>query len=213
MDSDNKEEIRKLFEKWQSVQAYLKRAELITQAAPIAAINELRYAGRVFSHAVLMARDLDNTFGFEKEIHENSQTLPEAIIITNQYLRNANHDISDALVYYYSSVISSISDSFSRSVEGIDHGKIEQARSIILECKELIVESRSDLSKRSSNYEKLKENMLLMEELYPEIEKAPYKVAGKLKYRNTFRLTKKLEILYLAVAAAIGAIFSFLFFR
>lgn len=55
-NSDNRDKLEKIYKRWQLVQAYLKRAEQISQTAVIPAINELRYAGRIL--VAILAEEL-----------------------------------------------------------------------------------------------------------------------------------------------------------
>lgn len=172
MDSETVSKIKSTFDEWNKTQAYLKKVELITEAAPIAAINELRYAGRVFASAALMARDLPDVFELQSNISGKGKTFLESITITNQYINNANHDVSDTLVYFYNAALNSLSERYGRTSLEKKFPSITEAYSRVEEAKTLIVESRGNISIREKNYRRVKSIMEEMSTIYPSIRDA-----------------------------------------
>ena len=168
MDAATKDRVLKLLEKWNSAQAYLKSSELITEAAPVSAINELRYAGRAFVDALLMARGIPDTFSMQDDSYKKD--FLSALAITEQYVDNAMHDVSDVMVYFYLSSLNSLMSRYGfNSAIGQDDN-LKRAVFDIEEAKRLIVESRQDRRKREKNYADIRVIVERMSEVYPLIQ-------------------------------------------
>ena len=168
MDEATQKRIAKLFEKWNSAQAYLKASELITEAAPVSAINEIRYAGRAFVDALLMARGIPDTFSMQDESYKKD--FLSALAVTEQYIDNAMHDVSDVMVYFYVSSLNSLMGryGFNNTIDQDDD--LRRALADIEEAKRLIVESRHDRRKREKNYADVRIIVERMGEIYPKIQ-------------------------------------------
>lgn len=83
---------------WNEVEGRIKATEQLRSETVIPAINELRYAGRMFVDAWSIQQKANPTA-------EDKKTLSERIIVANQYLINADHDAIDgALVFIYRNV-------------------------------------------------------------------------------------------------------------
>ncbi|HBS25746.1 MAG TPA: hypothetical protein DD827_01245 [Gammaproteobacteria bacterium] len=169
MDQNVIDSVNSTFKKWNSTQAYLKDAELITEAAPIAAINELRYAGRIFVAAALKARDLSDVFSLQNEADLKGKTFEQAMLLANQYIDNANHDITDTLLYFYNSVLSSLAAQYGEEHLIKNHEVMSKAYAALNKSKRLVVESRGNISLREKNYKEVTILMTELGSLYPNI--------------------------------------------
>ena len=148
-----KERIRALLLEWSSVQKFLKRAEQINQLAVIPAINELRYAGRILVFALSSELYKD---GF-KEAHDSEDELynisiDEALVIGEQYIRNAKHDISDSLIYFFQKRADEINAKFGAASVAEKHPKYSDFLKNLKDARGLIIQSRGDISTRDVNY-------------------------------------------------------------
>ena len=117
MAPPEREQLIALYRQWNEVQGNLKQAEQINQLAVIPAVNELRYAGRILVHVLassylnvdlakdsgvdLLSEAADRGISVSDRDELDSMSLSEAIIVGRQYLKNAQHDISDALIYFF----------------------------------------------------------------------------------------------------------------
>ncbi|WP_306258987.1 hypothetical protein [Pararhizobium sp. IMCC21322] len=146
LNSDQQAKINFLLERWNGVQGQLKRAEQISQLAVTPAINELRYAGRMLVAA------MSNTSPTDENGVPN---LDDAIVTANQYITNAEHDISDALVYFYQKKTDDLNARFGAETirkEFPEYGKLLEH---LQQARGLVILSRSKMSERKSNYQDL----------------------------------------------------------
>ncbi len=86
------EEVKELLRYWQQIEKWLKKADHYHGKALIPAINELRYAGRQLFYAIQMLDISDEHTEIEKK------HIGKRIVIAEQYLQNADHDIVDSIV-------------------------------------------------------------------------------------------------------------------
>jgi len=83
---------------WNGVEERIKATEQLRSETVIPAINELRYAGRMFVEAWAIQQNGAAT-------DTDTESFEEKIVIARQYLVNADHDAIDAaLVYVYRNV-------------------------------------------------------------------------------------------------------------
>ena len=87
-----KADISCLLDKWKTVELWIKRAEQINGSAMIPAINELRYASRQLFNAI-------HLYDKAPIAIEEREKIKKRIIISEQYLLNSEHDISDVTVH------------------------------------------------------------------------------------------------------------------
>ncbi|TCQ16413.1 hypothetical protein [Rhizobium sp. PP-CC-3G-465] len=141
------DEIIQLNERWRRIERLLKKAERVQDSVAIAAINELRYAGRqlfvvssYFTATAAMAP-------------AQKRSIQRRLVIADQYLKNAEHDIVDALVKYFLKVTSEADQRIGRA--RITEYFIEYPLFCkdIVACYDLIEETRADETKRFVNYE------------------------------------------------------------
>ena len=95
---DARDCVTHLTDHWNLIEERLKRAEHIRNGTNIAAINELRYAGRKLI-------DAWNIFNKDNRSKEDEDALHECIAVAKQYLINADHDISDGICLFIHSEI------------------------------------------------------------------------------------------------------------
>lgn len=140
--------IAELLNRWNVVQGRLKRAEQISQFAVVPAINELRYAGRMLVAALAKATPSE----------ENGiPTLDDAIVTASQYITNAEHDISDALIYFYQKKADDLNHRYGAEAIRKSYPEYSGLLKNLKTARNLVIASRADISKRKDNYAKLVE--------------------------------------------------------
>lgn len=204
MDTATQDRVHKLLQKWNKVQAYLKSSELITEAAPVAAINELRYAGRSFVDALLMARDLPDVFDAQSETY--TKDFASALAVTEQYIDNAMHDISDVMIYFYISSLNSLinRNGFKNTIN--KDKDLIKALDDVERAKILIIESRQDRRVRERNYAEVQEIVESLSSTFPKIQKSD--LTQEIEKKNRARKSLITNISIAIGALILGYLFS-----
>jgi len=160
LTASQRQKIGALLDRWNKIQGRIKQAELISQYAAVPAINELRYAGRMLVAA------LSNTAPTERN---GLPSIDEALIIASQYLSNAEHDISDGLVYFLQEKADDLNLRFGAETIRELHPNYEVFLDQLSKARGLIVESRSNLSIRNENYDEVFRIIRNASDLYYEL--------------------------------------------
>jgi hypothetical protein len=134
-----------LLDHWRTVEFWIKRAEQINKQAVIPAINELRYASRQLFNAIRILSKPELTDG-------DRDVVRRRIIIAQQYLFNADHDISDAIVGFYDILIRDLDLKLGPTAITIHFAEYPFFKQRIRESQEMIAEARRDYDKRGENY-------------------------------------------------------------
>lgn len=145
--TDNQQaRITELLERWNVVQGRLKRAEQISQFAVVPAINELRYAGRMLVAALAKTTPSEQN---------GIPPLDDAIVTASQYITNAEHDISDALIYFYQKKADDLNSRYGAETVRKAYPKYADLLANLKSARKLVIASRSDISQRKENYAEL----------------------------------------------------------
>jgi len=144
-----KRDISRLLLQWTHVEQWLKKAEQINGEAIIPAINELRYASRQLFNAINL---FDKTPLADNEITK----IGRRIIVAEQYLLNAEHDIYDSIVTFYHSVIVDIEERFGRNIITSHFQQYPAFRQHVKDCEVLIADSRGQYDNRAANYNRIR---------------------------------------------------------
>lgn len=144
-----KEMLAALLAHWREIERDIKRAELIKSEVSIPAINELRYAGRQLLNGVL-------TYGNGRMSDAQRRTLYKRIIIAEQYLLNAEHDVIDSVLKFVGDTVVFLDDEYGISEITIIYPDYPRIRQRLSECYNLVMETREDYSKRQENYRRIK---------------------------------------------------------
>jgi hypothetical protein len=184
MSPEEKQKLVELFERWNEVQGNLKQAEQINQLAVIPAINELRYAGRILVHALARGLHQFDLADETKDAELNGSSLSESMVIAGQYLTNAQHDISDALVYFFQQRVDELNGRYGAAAITEKFPDYAELIKRLRKCRELVIESRKDLSKRGQNYKEMRGHSDYLIENYFTLDKT-----------DTF-MAIELEVLY-----------------
>ena len=211
MTPDEQAQLVALYRQWNEVQGNLKQAEQINQLAVIPAVNELRYAGRILVHvlasgqcgvdlaaeaAVDLAAEakergvtIEREDGTSDELDEMS--LNEAITVARQYLKNAQHDISDALVYFFQQRVDELNSRYGAAAIIERKSTYSDIVDRLRQCRELVIESRTNLSLRDKNYAEIRTLTADLIEDYFELDKTDTFMAIEVaKYQETIRKLK-----------------------
>jgi vacuolar-type H+-ATPase catalytic subunit A/Vma1 len=146
---DAKAKIAKLLEHWHLIEVWLKRAEQINAETIIPAINELRYASRQLYLATQI-------YGKSKISEIDQKHLQKRMILAEQYLLNAEHDVVDAVVGFFRKEIKRIDESITRPAMIQYFNDYPNLCRAVEECETLIIETRQDYEKRKENYDKVR---------------------------------------------------------
>ena len=211
MTPEEQAQLIALYRQWNEVQGNLKQAEQINQLAVIPAVNELRYAGRILVHVLASGQcgvdlageaavdltaeaaergaDIAQQGDASDELDEMS--LHEAIIVARQYLKNAQHDISDSLIYFFQQRVDELNGRYGAASIIANFKQYGEMVEKLKSCRELVIASRTDLSKRDANYKEIRKNSEFLIENYFVLDKADVFIAIEVeRYRTTITKLK-----------------------
>jgi hypothetical protein len=144
-------DLSRLLSHWKAIELWIKRAEQVNKKAVIPAINELRYASRQLFQAVRL---------LEKETLSpgDESIIAKRLIIAEQYLLNADHDVCDAIVGYYEVNIEYLDNTYGVSSITLFFVDYPKLRETVKTCSNLISASRGEYDDRKKNYDALRSN-------------------------------------------------------
>jgi hypothetical protein len=131
---------------WNKIEQRAKEVENFRGEAIVACINEMRYAGRrivdIIAYEANGAKDPD----FD---------VAENLAIAKNYLINADHDLTDAVIFFAHKRILRIVEQYGRAKICTHCTDFDSLYPSIQEAQEIIKGSRADRPKRRAEYEKL----------------------------------------------------------
>ncbi len=144
-----KDDFARILVYWRQIERWIKQAEQVSNEAVIPAINELRYASRQLFNAQRL---------FDKDpLNEGEESvIRRRLIIAEQYLTNADHDVVDGISAYYKKVVRAAENELGRTAITVHFPEFPLLQKILHECDLLIAEAREDYSKRIENYSKIR---------------------------------------------------------
>lgn len=168
-----KYELSRLLKYWRDIEFWIKKAELVQRSALIPAINELRYASRQIFNATIMFSKPTLTDG-------DKSVIIKRLSIAEQYLTNADHDISDAILMFIDNFIRHIEEKYSISDSDmiVLYPKYTNLKRIIRQCARLVGESRRDYDSRKINYGTIKEHLEHIVTSFEELEDCAIRTAA-----------------------------------
>ena len=178
--SDVRTKLLRISERWNTIERRAKEAEQFRQEAVVAAINEMRYAGRRFADVIA-------------ELHGNgyadSQTISDHLAVAESYLQNAEHDITDGVCYFAHRRIRKTIEKhgFSRVFKLCP--KLEALYPEILKAEDVVKLSRETRHERKERYE------LLANEYLPKLYDAFSELRSKPKLAVGDDLPQRLRLL------------------
>lgn len=152
-------QLTEIAKRWDKVETRLKEIEQISGEARIPAINELRYAGRQIADALL--KQITNADGIENHV-----------MVAHQYVRNADHDITDALLDFIKRRLNRALSQYSLATVTSHYPYVPEMKDAISKAEAMIRNSRGDRSKRDAIYDEIYENIIIkLVDRYREYEK------------------------------------------
>ena len=144
MRDDFRNELNDLAEYWNQIEERLKAAEQIRSETVHAAVNELRYAGRqlIDAWSALFKRNLTE---------EDEEFISKKIVIAKQYLHNANHDITDAVCFFFHMKIKILLEQYKESRIRKGYPSLDELLNKIDEANSIITASRRTRENRIEN--------------------------------------------------------------
>jgi hypothetical protein len=212
LTEEDKNRLKHIVKYWGDIQAEIKRAEQISRLSIGPSINELRYAGRILVSALV--KELDPSLvdlSVEEDELTSSQKMIEKIAIAEQYLMNADNDISDALFYFFQKRADDINARYGAkaviersSAYGVFLKNLDMSRN-------LIIESRRDTGRRKENYKNLKPIREKLIKDYFEVQKADALMAIEIKKHVLEKNRLKALVLFLGIALCFSIFFLFIY--
>lgn len=165
---------------WNELEARTKEAEQFREEPLVAAINEMRYAGR---------RIVDVLAILEKNGGRHDDEVEENLIVAKNYLINADHDVTDGICFFAHRRLRRVIEW--HGVEKIKKfcPEFEEFYPEIIKAQSIIRTSREDRSKRKSEYDRL------AKEYIPKLIAFHEKIKGILDLRLVDDIPAQLNIL------------------
>ena len=151
--------IHAIAKRWNKVEERLKLFETHARSARTPAINELRYAGRQLVDAIAKLKRNKNA------------DVSKHVTAAEQYVQNADHDISDAGVDFFDERINGAFKKYGQRNILPHYPKAEIMRELIAEAQDTQVKSRKEREKRDQFYETIFEKVNTLFQMYPEYKK------------------------------------------
>lgn len=140
--------LQRLSDRWRKLEDRIKEAEYFNQTITIPAINELRYSGRRFFEAWLLAIKPNPTT-------EDRKNFLEHILMAEQYFNNADHDLTDATIAFLSRREEQILSKYGLHRWNLMYPTVMGWITRLHEAKEIVRNSRAAREDRFHLYEKL----------------------------------------------------------
>jgi hypothetical protein len=192
--------LQRLSDRWRKLEGRLKAAEQLSGTVTIPAINELRYSGRRFFEAWLIAIKQNPT-------EEDRQHFLEHILMAEQYFNNADHDLTDATIAFLSERREQILSKYGLYRWRLMYPTIKGWVDRLEEARDLIVESRSQREHRFDAYTKLETEYLPeLVRRYKEIVLSETLYLTDYNRRKWWRGFERVVLLAAAVVGIITAI-------
>lgn len=131
---------------WNRVERRAKQVEQFRGEAIIACINEMRYAGR---------RIVDVLAHQNGHIADDKFNAVENLAIAKNYLINADHDLTDAVIFFAHRRLLRVIDEHGRTRICEHCPDFEELYPSIQEAQAIVSGSREDRTRRKEAYEKL----------------------------------------------------------
>jgi len=139
--------LREVAEHWNRVEIRIKRAEKICSYPIIPAINELRYAGRQLADVLELL-----TAG-----SDGDQAIYDKITIARQYLYNADHDVTDALIDFVKREVDEATERYGYDYIRKHYPHLDALEDELERVNTLASDSRGDRQNRAPVYAKIQQ--------------------------------------------------------
>lgn len=205
-----KQELTRLLRYWREIEFWIKRAENVRQEAVIPAINELRYASRQLFNAVRVYSETRALTDGDGHI------LQKRLCLAEQYLINADHDITDAIISIADELFVHIEQEFSIGEFVPFFPDYFSAKELVRECLKESEETRHNYDLRQEKYESIRKKLEIIILYIKKMEEAMFQARSNkknLEYslsiaqkRGLFFERASFALALLSVALAIAAL-------
>lgn len=155
-----KSEVTGLLVYWREIERWIKIAEQVNKKAVIPAINELRYASRQLYYAINLLTRRSLSAG-------DISSIRKRIIIADQYLMNADHDVIDSIIGFYSKIVETIDKEVGSSTVSNHFDEYPNFKKRLRAAEKAIADSRHDATERKKTYRKIRDtDLTVMVEQY-----------------------------------------------
>lgn len=199
--------LKAIYKKWCTLQGEIKRAEQISQLAVVPAINELRYAGRILVAALAEACSNIDLVAESGDDELTGKPLSDRLAVAEQYLTNADNDISDALIYFFQKRVDEINERFGAAAVAARYSKYQDISDKLEKARELIIESRANLQKRNEHYLEVKSICSELIDLYFDLNKSEVYSAIELERHAKAQRQSKIIAWVLGALLVISLVF------
>jgi hypothetical protein len=188
--------LRRLSDRWRNLEERIKATEQVIGTVTIPAINELRYSGRRFFEAWLIADNPETT-------NEEKEAFHDHIRMAEQYFNNADHDLTDALVSFFSERKTHFIEKYGIAKGTLIYPTIMGWFEQIDRAQEIIRHARGNRHDRMADYSRLEKDLIpgLLERYSQIVYSEVFYV--KKERRKAYVLVVERVIVF---AAAIGAL-------
>ena len=139
--------IRALADTWNHIEGRLKQAENSRRDVVHAAVNELRYAGRVIV-------DIWN-LSLSDDADSNIELIEKKVTVAEQYLMNANHDITDGVCFVFHQKVSDLLEHVPRRRIRRGFANLDEFLERLDQANAIVTQSRESRPDRQQLYEQL----------------------------------------------------------
>lgn len=148
MKSESRRRLAAIAARWNDVERRMKEVELLRGETILAAVNELRYTGRRIADVLLL---------LSEDCPEESMLvkIDEHLIVAENYLINADHDLTDAAVLFVSLRVQRIIEAHGIKKLKATSPDFDPLSSTLDEAKRIVIESRGNRQARTEFYDRL----------------------------------------------------------
>jgi hypothetical protein len=151
---EHAQQLSVLSERWRNLEERIKEAEQISGTVVIPAINELRYSGRRFFEAWLL------TVAKSEMTEQDMKDFSTHVIMAVQYFNNADHDLTDSLVMFFTKRMEQILNRYGLLRCTEMHPRMVIWMDTIKRCQDIIRASRGNRQDRITEYDRLRAEYL-----------------------------------------------------
>ena len=150
MNQETKSRLAAISVRWNKIEARMKNVEFFRGEVVIAAINELRYAGRRVADALLIVSSDAYKDGAQ------DVKIGEHLLLADSYLTNADHDLTDAVVLFVTIRLKRTIAAHGITKLRSEIPDFDKFLDIAEEARALVISSRFERPKRVDIYTRLR---------------------------------------------------------
>jgi hypothetical protein len=146
MNSESYARLAAIASRWNDVERRIKQIEMLRREAVLATVNELRYTGRKIADALVLMAEGKEAADAEVE---------RELIIAENYLTNADHDLTDSAIMFVDLRIQRTSQFHRKKKILRCIPKFSEAEALLKDAKTIVAESRANRQDRQKVYQRL----------------------------------------------------------